>query len=90
MLQLHSGGRVCEAPAVGEGWVGAAQAVLELAQRMRLPHGRHGAWAKHLQLLQVVCAILERGTTANGERHTDPAIEAMLLRARQLQGRGPA
>lgn len=87
VLQLCANGRVRGKPVFGEGWTDAAQAVLELALHIRLPHGRHGAWAQHLQLLQEVCTILEEGKAASGEPH-DPAVEAMLLRARKLQGRG--
>lgn len=90
VLQLYSSGDRRGASVFGEGWVDAAQAVLELAQRMRLPYGRHGAWARHLQLLQLVCTILECRMAATGEQHTDPAVETLLLRARKLRGRGAA
>lgn len=72
----------------GKDWIEAAQAVFELAQCMRLPCGRNGAWAKHLLLLQLVCTIVESGKAATGEQHADPAIEAMLLRARKLLASG--
>lgn len=90
VLQLSNNGNLRDAPAFGEGWADAAQAVFDLAQRMRLRHGRNGAWAKHLQLLQLVCSILEQGMESSGQQVTDPALEALLLRARKLQGNGTA
>lgn len=37
----------------------ASQRVLALAKRMRLPHGRNGAWSMHLRLLVAVRETLE-------------------------------
>jgi len=37
----------------------ASHRVMALAKRMRLPHGRNGAWTMHLRLLAVVCEMLE-------------------------------
>ena len=93
VLQLCRRGCEQGTPAYGEGWIEAAQAVLELAQRMRLPHGRHGAWAKHRQLLQLVCTLVEAGVEAEGAAGTaaaaeqpraDPVVEALWARARKL------
>ena len=88
VLQLGNTGCGPAASDFGDGWVEAAQAVLELAQRMRLPYGRNGAWTKHLQLLQLVCTLVESGKAAAGEHGQDPAVEAMRLRARKLLGSG--
>jgi len=88
VLQLCDSGREPGGLDFGEGWIEAAQTVLELALRMRLPYGRNGAWTKHLQLLQLVCTIVESGKAATGEQRADPAVEATLLRARKLLSSG--
>lgn len=46
-----------------------AYRVVVLARRMRLPHGRNGAWAMHLRLLAAVCEMLEPALRNLPERH---------------------
>jgi hypothetical protein len=86
VLQLYGTVELRNAPALDQGWIDAAQAVLEPALRMRLPYGRHGAWSKHLQLLQVTCTVLENWMAVNGTQSTDRDAERLLLRARKLLG----
>lgn len=49
--------------------LGAAQHVIVLAKRMRLPHGRNGAWAMHLRLLAMVSEMLESALPQLPEAH---------------------
>jgi hypothetical protein len=84
VLQLRNGWAMGGVGEPDEGWIEAAQAVLDLALRMRLPHGRNRAWSKHLQLLQLVCAIVDHLGTATAMQTTDPAAEALQRHARRL------
>jgi hypothetical protein len=64
----------------------AARRVVALAVSMRLPHGRHGAWSKHLQLLEVASELL--GPALPWLDEVDGAdARAMLDRIRGLTAR---
>ena len=75
VLQRYTSGRARDAVDFGEGWADADQAVPELAQRMRLPRGRHGAWTERMPLQQLVCTVLN-GMAANSEQRRRPAVNA--------------
>lgn len=62
----------------------AAHHVMALAKRMRLPHGRNGAWAMHLRLLAMVSEMLEPALPRLPEAHQYQACR-LLDSVRLLQ-----
>ncbi|MFT3720936.1 hypothetical protein [Pseudorhodoferax sp.] len=66
----------------------AAQQVLALARRMRLPHGRNGAWTTHLKLAQAVREMLEPALPGLPEAQRHQAC-ALLEGTRRLLALAP-